>query len=114
MSEQERRLVDLESRLAFADDTVRSLNDIVAKQQLHLAAGESLDADLISLIPPQEAATIAHRADVVDASGWCPVDPVGFESSRHPGLRWLKRRGLSIRLPARRGHAPTRTLRFVR
>lgn len=58
----------------------------VAKQQLHLTAGESLDADLISLIPPQEAATIAHRADVVDASGWCPVDPVGFESSRHPGL----------------------------
>jgi SlyX protein len=38
MSEQERRLVDLESRLAFADDTVRSLNDIVAKQQLRLDA----------------------------------------------------------------------------
>lgn len=35
-SEQERRLVDLESRLAFADDTVRSLNQIVARQQLHL------------------------------------------------------------------------------
>nr|MBV6629801.1 SlyX family protein [Oceanococcus sp. HetDA_MAG_MS8] len=38
ISEQEQRLVDLESRLAFADDTVRSLNEIVAKQQLSLDA----------------------------------------------------------------------------
>lgn len=58
----------------------------VAKQQLRLADGEVVGADLISLIPPQEAATIAHRADLVDASGWCPVEPVGFESRRHAGI----------------------------
>lgn len=57
-----------------------------SQQQLHLKGGESVRADLISLIPPQEAAAIAHQADLVDASGWCPVEPVGFESRRYAGV----------------------------
>ncbi len=33
-----------------------------------------------SVIPPQKAAAIAARAGVADRTGWCPVDPITFES----------------------------------
>lgn len=32
----EERINDLESRLAFQDDTIQSLNDIIVRQQQHL------------------------------------------------------------------------------
>lgn len=34
--ELEKRLVDLEGRLAFQDDTIQTLNDMVSRQQLEL------------------------------------------------------------------------------
>lgn len=34
-----------------------------------------------NVIPPQKAADIAERAGVADRTGWCPVEPVAFESS---------------------------------
>lgn len=34
--ELEQRLVDLEGRLAFQDDTIQTLNDMVSRQQLEL------------------------------------------------------------------------------
>ncbi len=37
--------------------------------------------DVINLIPPQRAGTIADVAGLTDASGWCPVDPKTFEST---------------------------------
>src|SRR2546430_16128250 len=32
------------------------------------------------VIPPQKAGRIAELAGVADRSGWCPIDPVTFES----------------------------------
>lgn len=58
----------------------------VARKRLRLANSESVQADLISLVPPQEAAAFAHDAALTDASGWCPVYPSSFESTRHPGI----------------------------
>ena len=37
-------------------------------------------ADVANVIPPQRAGRIAEVAGVADRSGWCPVDPVTFES----------------------------------
>lgn len=34
--EFERRLTDLEAKLAFQDDTIQTLNDMVSRQQLEL------------------------------------------------------------------------------
>ncbi|MBL8587586.1 MAG: FAD-dependent oxidoreductase [Methylobacteriaceae bacterium] len=42
-------------------------------------------ADVANVIPPQRAAAIAQIAGVADRSGWCPVDPVSFESKLVPG-----------------------------
>lgn len=36
--------------------------------------------DVANVIPPQQAGLIAHRAGVADASGWCPVNGLSFES----------------------------------
>ncbi|WP_161828489.1 NAD(P)/FAD-dependent oxidoreductase [Steroidobacter agaridevorans] len=43
-------------------------------------------ADVGNVIPPQRAAAVAALAGVADQTGWCPVDPVSFESTLQPGV----------------------------
>ncbi|NGM33073.1 FAD-dependent oxidoreductase [Methylobacterium sp. DB0501] len=43
-------------------------------------------ADVACIIPPQRAAPIAAAAGVADRSGWCPIDPVTFESRLVPRI----------------------------
>ncbi|MGY2048724.1 FCSD flavin-binding domain-containing protein [Methylobacterium sp. JK268] len=43
-------------------------------------------ADVACIIPPQRAAPIAASAGVADRTGWCPIDPVSFESRLVPGI----------------------------
>ena len=49
--ELERRIADLETRLAFQDDTIQALNDVLVAQQ---AAVERLQAQLKLLARRQE------------------------------------------------------------
>lgn len=37
-------------------------------------------ADVVNIIPQQQAGKIATQSGLVDGSGWCPVDPMSFES----------------------------------
>lgn len=41
---------------------------------------------VINVIPSQRAGRIAIDSGLTDASGWCPVHPVTFESRFHPGI----------------------------
>jgi NADPH-dependent 2,4-dienoyl-CoA reductase/sulfur reductase-like enzyme len=41
---------------------------------------------VVNVIPPQRAGRIAEVAGVADRSGWCPIDPVTFESTLQPGV----------------------------
>jgi NADPH-dependent 2,4-dienoyl-CoA reductase/sulfur reductase-like enzyme len=43
-------------------------------------------AAVANVIPPQTAGHIAVMAGVADQSGWCPIDPVTFESRRQPNI----------------------------
>ena len=43
-------------------------------------------ADVANVIPPQKAGRIAAVAGVADKTGWCPIDPVTFESRLVPGV----------------------------
>jgi NADPH-dependent 2,4-dienoyl-CoA reductase/sulfur reductase-like enzyme len=43
-------------------------------------------ASVANVIPPQKAARIAQVAGVTDRSGWCPVEPVAFESTQQPNV----------------------------
>jgi NADPH-dependent 2,4-dienoyl-CoA reductase/sulfur reductase-like enzyme len=43
-------------------------------------------ASVANVIPAQKAGRIAAAAGVTDRSGWCPVDPVSFESRLQSGI----------------------------
>jgi len=43
-------------------------------------------ADVANVIPPQKAGRIAEMAGAVDATGWCPIDPVTFASKLVPNI----------------------------
>jgi len=44
------------------------------------------EARVANVIPPQKAGRIAELAGVADRTGWCPIDPVTFESKLQPGI----------------------------
>jgi sulfide dehydrogenase [flavocytochrome c] flavoprotein chain len=43
-------------------------------------------AQVTNVIPPQRAGRIAQAVGVADRSGWCPIDPVTFESRLQPNI----------------------------
>ena len=43
-------------------------------------------ADVANIIPPQIAGHAAQLAGVADRTGWCPIDPVTFESHLQPHI----------------------------
>ncbi len=43
-------------------------------------------ADVLNVIPPQRAGDLARLAGVTDQTGWCPVDPLTFESRLQSGI----------------------------
>jgi len=43
-------------------------------------------ADVLNVIPPQQAGKLVTLADLQDETGWCPVDPLSFESTKVPGI----------------------------
>jgi NADPH-dependent 2,4-dienoyl-CoA reductase/sulfur reductase-like enzyme len=43
-------------------------------------------ADVGNVIPPQRAGRIAIESGIADATGWCPIDPVTFESRAQAGV----------------------------
>jgi sulfide dehydrogenase [flavocytochrome c] flavoprotein chain len=42
--------------------------------------------DVVNVIPPQRAGHVAEVAGVADRSGWCPIDPLTFESKLQPNI----------------------------
>ena len=51
--------------------------------------GDKLKGAVINVIPPQMAAGIAREAGLANASGWCPVKPLTFESTQVPDIHVL-------------------------
>jgi sulfide dehydrogenase [flavocytochrome c] flavoprotein chain len=47
---------------------------------------ENYKADVANVIPPQRAGQITSTAGVADRTGWCPVDPITFESQLVPNI----------------------------
>jgi len=58
------------------DPATRTLTTDFAKHQAKVA----------NVIPPQKAGRIAEIAGATDRSGWCPTDPVTFESRQVPNI----------------------------
>jgi sulfide dehydrogenase [flavocytochrome c] flavoprotein chain len=60
----------------------------VAEQTLVTDFGRHRAA-VANVIPPQKAGAVAAIAGVADATGWCPIDPVTFESKLVPNIHVL-------------------------
>lgn len=49
--------------------------------ELESAFGEIHKGDVVNFIPPQTAGVIAVNSGLANNEGWCPVDPITFEST---------------------------------
>ncbi|MEJ0074667.1 MAG: NAD(P)/FAD-dependent oxidoreductase [Alphaproteobacteria bacterium] len=56
-------------------------------------------ADVANIIPPQRAAAIAQTAGVADRTGWCPINPVTFESKLVPNIHVVGDAGIMGGMP---------------
>lgn len=55
--------------------------------------------DVANVIPPQQAGSIARRAGVTDASGWCPIKPLTFESRIADGIHVIGDAAIANAMP---------------
>ena len=61
-----------------------------AGRTLHLKVQGSQKADVLNLIPPQRAGTIARRAGLANVGErWCGVDFLSYESTKHRNIHVL-------------------------
>jgi len=70
---------DFGGTVSAVDNTARSIR----------ADGETYTPAVANIIPAQRAGAIAATLDLVDDSGWCPVNPQTFASTRHADIHVL-------------------------
>lgn len=59
---------------------------VEAGERVLRAEAGTFRAAVANVIPPQQAPAICRDSGIGDASGWCPIDPVTFESRLVPGV----------------------------
>jgi sulfide dehydrogenase [flavocytochrome c] flavoprotein chain len=59
---------------------------IDVKERSVKTASDTFKAAVANVIPPQMAGQFAQQIGLADQSGWCPVDPITFESKLLPGI----------------------------
>ncbi len=67
-------------------ETEGEIDHVDADQRVVATAFNRYRADVLNVIPPQKAGKLAEVLGLTDQSGWCPVDPVTFQSSQIPGI----------------------------
>jgi sulfide dehydrogenase [flavocytochrome c] flavoprotein chain len=60
---------------------IGAIEAVDVRQRSIKTATQVFKADIVNLIPPQMAASLAQQAGLADNSGWCPIDSVTFEST---------------------------------
>jgi sulfide dehydrogenase [flavocytochrome c] flavoprotein subunit len=61
--------------------------------------GETIRAAVMNIIPPQRAGAIARTIGVADNTGWCPIDPLSFESKLIKGIHVVGDATIAAPLP---------------
>jgi sulfide dehydrogenase [flavocytochrome c] flavoprotein chain len=56
------------------------------KTKTVVTAGDPFKFAVANIIPAQKAGLLAQQSGLADSSGWCPVDPITFESTVQPGI----------------------------
>jgi sulfide dehydrogenase [flavocytochrome c] flavoprotein subunit len=60
---------------------------------------EDFKGDVINIIPPQKAGKIAFAAGLTDDSGWCPINKLTFESTKHAGIHVIGDAAIATSMP---------------
>jgi NADPH-dependent 2,4-dienoyl-CoA reductase/sulfur reductase-like enzyme len=60
---------------------------------------DEFKADVANVIPPQRAGDIARRAGVTDATGWCPIAPLTFESTLQDNIHVIGDAAIANAMP---------------
>jgi len=62
------------------------LTSVDVKTRTLMTDFDKYEAAVANVIPPQKAGGLAQIAGVADRTGWCPVDPLTFESKLQPAI----------------------------
>ncbi|MGQ0662860.1 MAG: FCSD flavin-binding domain-containing protein [Pseudomonadota bacterium] len=72
---------------------------IPAEMTLVSEFGQRHKGAVVNVIPPQWAGAIARQAGLANQTGWCPVDPVTFESAIHKNVHVIGDASLAGAMP---------------
>jgi sulfide dehydrogenase [flavocytochrome c] flavoprotein subunit len=81
---------------ASSDGRVRSVDVAGMKVATEF---DTHSGDVINIIPAQMAGAIAVQTGLTDASGWCPVDQLTWESTLQPGIHVIGDSAIQSPLP---------------
>jgi NADPH-dependent 2,4-dienoyl-CoA reductase/sulfur reductase-like enzyme len=65
---------------------IGAIESVDVKDRCIKTADQTFKADVINVIPPQIAGSLAQEAGLADETGWCPVDPATYESTLQHGI----------------------------
>jgi sulfide dehydrogenase [flavocytochrome c] flavoprotein subunit len=65
-------------------ETEGEIDHVDVENRIVATAFNRYRADVLNIIPPQKAGKLAETLGLTDDSGWCPVDPVTFQSLKIP------------------------------
>ena len=68
---------------------------------------DKYEAAVANVIPPQKAGRLAEIAGVADRTGWCPVDPLTFESKQQPNIHVIGDAAIAGAMPRSASAATT-------
>ncbi len=75
------------------------LDRVDVKNMTVYASGDKHKADVVNIIPPQKAASIAFSAGLTNKKGWCPVNQKTFESTVKSGIHVIGDASIAGKMP---------------
>ena len=89
---------------AYPNIEYRASNKVVkvdpGAREVTTEFGDKVRYDVVNLIPPQRAGTIAVQADLVGADKrWCEVNHVTYESAKHKGIHVIGDSTIGLPVP---------------
>lgn len=69
-----------------SSESMGRIDHIESKKRIVTCEFDRFRADVLNIIPPQKAGNLAQITGLTDSSGWCPVDPLSFESTLAPDI----------------------------
>ena len=60
---------------------------------------DDIKAAVVNIVPPQQAGAISRRSGAADATGWCPINAMSFESLLQPAIHVIGDAAIAAPMP---------------